>query len=147
MGISKSKQSSSTSNQAYPFLQSELGGSVSSVGQGIQGISDLLSGDTTGFNAFKSATGFNQELSRGLSDITGAGAARGLLRSGSTSRGLMDYGQELQNRTAQNYIQNLLGMGQLGLGAAGVIGGAGQTSQSKGSSKGLSFNPPSGFGG
>lgn len=146
MGFSKSSQKSTSENRAYPFLQDTLGGVVGSAQTGAQGIADLLSGNSSGFDAFKRATGFGQMLSSGMSGLTGAGAARGLLRSGSTSKALVNYGQELQNNTAQNYIQNLLGLGQLGLGAGGVIGGAGNTSKSSGKSKGLQFNPPS-FGG
>lgn len=148
MGISKSKQKSQSEskNLAYPFLQEQLGGTVGYAGQGAQGISALLGGDASGFDAFKRATGFDRTLASGMQDITGAGAARGLLRSGATGRNLVNYGQELQNQTAQNYIQNLLGLGGLGLGAANTIGSAGQVSSatSKQKSKGLqgpSFKP------
>lgn len=146
MGFNKSSQSSSSNsyNKAYPFLQDSLGGSVGNVGAASSALSALLGGDASGLNGFKAATGFNQQLSQGLNGITNAGAAAGLLRSGATSKGLMNYGNMLENQSAQNYIQNLLGLGNLGLGAAGTIAGAGQTStsSSKGKSKGLSLPTP-----
>ena len=141
MGFNKSSQKSTSSNQAYGFLKDQLGGSVSSVGNSIGGIQDLLSGNTSGFDAFKRAIGFDQTMADGMAGITGAGAARGMLRSGSTSKALASYGQQLQNQSAGEYIKNLLGMGQLGLGAASTIGGAGNTSESSGKSKGLQLKP------
>ncbi len=147
MGVNKSKQESKSSNQAFDFLRGSLGGAVDNVNVGARGISDLLSGNASGFEAFKGATGFNDRLVSGLRDVTGVTAARNTFNSGATGRALMKYGTQLQNETAQNYIQNLLGLGQLGLGSAGVLGGAGQTSSSSGKSKGLSFNPPTPTGG
>ena len=141
MGLNKSRQKSTSSNQAFGFLKDQLGGSVASVGNSINGIGDLLSGNTSGFDAFKRAIGFDRTMADGMAGITGAGAARGLLRSGSTGKALTSYGQQLQNQTADDYIKSLLGMGQMGLGAAQTIGGAGQTSESSGKSKGLQLNP------
>ena len=146
MGFNKSSQKSASSNQAYGFLKDSLGGAVDNVNTGARGISDLLSGNTAGFESFKGATGFDRRLVEGLGGITGAGAARGMLRSGSTTKALQSYGQQLQNDTAQQYIQNLLGLSGIGMGAAQTIGGAGQTSTSSGKSKGLSL-APSGWGG
>lgn len=141
MGFNKSSQKSASSNQAYGFLKDSLGGAVDNVNTGARGISDLLSGNTSGWDAFKGATGFDRQLVEGLGGITGAGAARGMLRSGSTTKALQSYGQQLQNESAQQYIQNLLGLSGIGMGAAQTIGSAGQTSTSSGKSKGLSLNP------
>lgn len=143
MGVNKSSQKSTSGNQAYGFLQNSLGGAVDYVNQGARGISDLLSGNSSGFDAFKGATGFNDRLVSGLRDLTGVKAATGTFNSGATGKALMGYGQKLQNDTAQNYIQNLLGLSGVGGAAAGIIGGAGNTSESSGKSKGVSFKPPS----
>ncbi len=143
MGINKSKQSqsSTSSNQAYPFLQGALGDQVGNVGASSSALSALLGGDASGLQGFQNATGFDAQAEQGSRGITGNAAAGGLLRAGSTAKGLQSYGQNLQNQSAQSYIQNLLGLGNLGLGSAGVLAGAGQTSSStgKGSSKGLQF--------
>lgn len=139
MGFSKNSQSSTTSNQAFPFLQNALGGVVSNVGSAAGGLSSLLGGDALGLHKFQDATGFGSQLQYGLRGVSSSGAAAGLLNSGSTQKALMNYGNMLENQSSQNYIQNLLGLGNLGLGAAGTIAGAGQTSSSKGSGKGLQF--------
>lgn len=141
MGINKSSQKSTSSNQAYDFLKGSLGGAVENVNTGARGIADLLAGNTTGWEAFKGATGFDRTMANGMAGITGAGASRGLLRSGSTGKALTSYGQQLQNESAQNYIQNLLGLSGIGMNAAQTIGGAGNVSSSSGKSKGLSLNP------
>lgn len=141
MGINKSSQKSTSSNQAYDFLKGSLGGAVENVNIGARGIADLLAGNTTGWEAFKGATGFDRTMANGMAGITGAGASRGLLRSGSTGKALTSYGQQLQNESAQNYIQNLLGLSGIGMNAAQTIGGAGNVSSSSGKSKGLSLNP------
>lgn len=141
MGINKSRQKSTSSNQAYDFLKGSLGGAVENVNTGARGIADLLAGNTTGWEAFKGATGFDRTMANGMAGITGAGASRGLLRSGSTGKALTSYGQQLQNESAQNYIQNLLGLSGIGMNAAQTIGGAGNVSSSSNKSKGLSLNP------
>lgn len=146
MGFNKSSQKSTSNNQAYGFLKDSLGGVVDSVNTGARGISDLLAGNTAGFESFKGATGFDRRLVEGLGGITGAGAARGMLRSGSTSKALQSYGQQLQNDTAQQYIQNLLGLSGIGMNAAQTIGGAGAQSEMTGKSKGLSLPTPPGWG-
>ncbi len=147
MGINKSSQSSSSSNQAFPMLQSSLGGSLGNVNAASSGLSALLGGDNTGLKAYQKATGFDPQLNYGMRGVTGAGAAHGLLNSGSTGKSLMSYGNMLENQSSQNFIQNLLGFGQLGLGAGGVLAGAGQTSNSSGKSKGLSLPGLGGGGG
>lgn len=139
MGISKS--SSSSGNKAYDSLNSSLGGVVGAAGQGASGISAFLGGDTSGFNKYKTNTGFNQELSQGLTGITGAGAARGLLRSGGEGKAFMNYGQQLEQKSAGDYLRQLLGLGGLGIQAGGVLSDAGKTSTSK--SKSLQAPTPS----
>ena len=142
MGLSKSK--SSSTNQAYDSLSKSLSPVVGAAGTGASGISDFLSGNTAGFDKFKVNTGFNQELSNGLGGVTEAGAARGLLNSGATGKAYMNYGQQLEQRSAGDYIKSLLGLGGLGIQAGGVLGGAGQTSKS--SSKSIQAPTP-GWGG
>jgi hypothetical protein len=44
-------------------------------------------------------------------------------------------GADLATGTYQNYIANMLGLGQMGLGAGGLIANAGQTSKSMQESK------------
>ena len=122
---------SSSSNQAYGLLKEQLGGVLPFAQSGGNALQALLSGDTSGFDAFKKAIGFDAMAETGSRGITGNAAAKGLLRSGGTGRRLQQYGQELQNQTSGSYMDRLLGLSNLGLGAGGVLGGAGQVSQSK----------------
>lgn len=130
-----SKSKSSQSNQAYPFLQQQLGGVVGQAGTGANAIQALLSGDTTGFDQYKQSTGFNQLLQEGSRGITGNAAAGGLLRSGSTGQAIANYGNLFQNQYADNYFNKLLGQSGLGIQAGQTIGGAGTTSTSSSKSK------------
>lgn len=134
-GNSKQSSTSTSSNQAYPFLQSALGSNVGSVGSSMGAIQALLSGDTSGLDAFKNATGFNAQTKAGSQGITGNAAASGLLRSGSTGKALANYGNQMNSQATQNYLGQLGSLAGLGLQSAGLIGQAGQTSSSTGTTK------------
>lgn len=129
------KQKSSSSNQAYPFLQQQLGGVVGDASTGANALQALLTGDASGFNAFKNATGFDAAAEQGSRGITGNAAAGGLLRSGSTSKALANFGQNLQNQYAGSYMDQLGKLAGIGLNAGNVLAGAGQTSTQKSKSK------------
>jgi len=73
-----------------------------------------------------------EEGSRG---ITGNAAANGLLRSGSTGKSLVNYGNQLQQTFAGNYMDRLLAQAGLGLQAGQLIASAGNVSKGKSSSK------------
>jgi len=130
-----SKQESS--NKSYDFLQGALGGTVGQVGDSMSAIKALLGGDTSGFDQFKKATGFDWGAEQGSRGVTGNAAARGLLRSGSTGKSLVEYGNNYQNQYANNYIQQLLGLGGMGQQSANTIANAGQVQKSTGGTNGL----------
>jgi hypothetical protein len=65
-------------------------------------------------------------------NVTGQGAAAGLLNSGSTTKALQSSGAALNNQFANNYLQQLAGQAGLGLGAGQLEVGAGQHSTSQG---------------
>lgn len=142
-GGSKSKSSSTSSNQAYNFLQDQLGGSVGNVGTGMGAIADFLglggaegtARAGAGLQNYMNSTGFQNLLNSSTKAITGNAAARGLLQSGATGQAINRNANQLAQQSAQNYLGNLQGLTQLGLGAAGTIAGAGQTSTSSGSGK------------
>lgn len=133
-GGSKSNQNSQSYNKAYGTIDSAF----SPIAQGLSGtydsISKLLSGDASGFNAYKNATGFDATTKLGSQGITGNSAASGLLRSGSTSKALQSYGDTMQNQYANSYLQNLLGQAGLSINAGNTLTAAGNTSSSTGSS-------------
>lgn len=117
-------------NQAYPYLQGALSGTVSNgTGAGNQ-IANLLGlngqqGQDQGFQNWRNSTGYQFGLNQGISSITGNAATQGLLNSGSTLKALDTYGQNYANTQYQNYLsplQNLLGSG---LQAGSVLSSAG----------------------
>jgi hypothetical protein len=130
-----SKQTSSSSNKAYDSINSSFSPLFGLAGQGADGIMKLLGGDSSGFDAYKNATGFDFAAEQGSRGITGNAAARGLLRSGSTGKALVGYGNDMQNQYAGNYMDRLLGVSGLGMDAGKLVAGAGQTSTSKSKSK------------
>lgn len=134
-GGSKSKNSSSTSNKAFEYLQGALSPGVAVGANAMGSLGDVVSG---GFDQYKANAGFDNELGEGLQGITGAGAAGGLLRSGSTAKALTRYQSDLGSKFYTNWLDRLSGIAGQGTQNAGVIAGAGQvgTSTGKGSSNG-----------
>ena len=131
----KDKSKSVTKNLAYDSLNSSFSPLFGEATGAASKISQLLSGDATGLEAYKRATGFDATANRGARGIMGTGAARGLLRSGSTGMALQNYGQEISNQYSNNYLAQLLGLGNMGLQAGQLVGGAGQTTTSTSTKK------------
>ncbi len=128
---------SQSSNKAYDFLQGQFGGLTGQAQSGTNAIQALLSGDTSGFDAYKKATGFDAQAEQGSRGVTGNAAAGGLLRSGASGKALQSYGQNLQNQASGDYLSRLQGLADTGFKAGSLIGGAGQQStSSQESSKG-----------
>ncbi len=138
----KSKSTQESYNQAYPFLQDQLGGAVGNVGGASNSLAAMLGigGDTgaqkAAFDTFKNSIGYDFMLDSGISAIKGGNASRGLFNSGATGQALMQYGQNLANTTYGSYMDRLLGLGQLGNQSAGVIADAGRRSEMESVSSG-----------
>jgi len=134
-----SRKKNNVGNHAYGFLQDSLGGSVGNVGNSSNAISAMLGlgGDPAAqraaFDNFKNSTGYQFLMDSGTDAITGNRAARGLLRSGSAGKALTGYAQNLANTTYGDYMDRLFGLGQMGLGAAGVLSDAGKYDKGKAS--------------
>lgn len=151
--VSQQTSTSSSSNRAFDSLSNMFSPIAGQTGTNLNAISALLSGDTSGFNAFKRATGFNAMADAGSRGITGNAAAGGLLRSGSTAKGLTEFGNNLQQQFAGNYMDRLLSLANAGFNAGNLISGAGNvsnsssqgTSNSSGTSSGSSKNGLGGF--
>lgn len=126
-GGSKSK----SGNKAYKQINQAFSPLFGHAQTGASALSGLLSGDASGLNAYKKATGFDDLLSYGLRGVTGSAAANSLLRSGSTQRGLLDYANMLQNQNIGQYTGLASGLGQMGLQAGQLVGQAGQFSKSR----------------
>ena len=145
---SKSKQSSQATseskNQAYPWIQDNYGGTgANAYRQSTDAISSLLGlngiqGQDEGFQKFLDSSGYKFNLDTGSKAITGNAAASGLLNSGATAKRLTQYGQELGKNYFSNYLGQLFGLQQSGLGAGQLVSGAGNTAQSQSTSEGMS---------
>lgn len=122
---------SSSSNRAYDSINSSFSPLFGMASTGADSLMKLLGGDSSGFDAYKKATGFDFASGRGIGAVTAGNAARGLLNSGSTAKGIAEFSTGLQNQYADNYMQRLLGLSDIGLKAGGLVTGAGQTSSSK----------------
>lgn len=152
---SASNQSSSSSNsynQAYPWLQSMLGGTVSNGAGANNQLAGMLNGTDNGqgFQNYRNSAGYQSTLDAGSHAITGNAASRGLLSSGSTLKGLDQFGQATNQQYYNNYLGQLLGLSNAGTSAANTVSGAGGVSNSQSSSSGTSSgssNSKNGMGG
>lgn len=131
-----SKSKSTSKNQAYGTINNWATPLLGYAQEGASGLSSLLGGDTSGLDSFKSAMGYDWDLDRGTGDIIAKRAAAGGLDSGATLKGLANFQTGLNNSYAQNYINQLLGLSNIGATAAGTLTNAGQTSTSTQSSGG-----------
>lgn len=77
------------------------------------------------FDAYKGSTGYNFRLGQGVDAITGSNAAKGLLNSGATLKGVQNYGQNLASAEFGNYLSQLFNVGTRGMDASKTIMGAG----------------------
>jgi len=129
--------SSSSSNTNNNLLTSALSPTLGYANQGAGALSRFLDGDSSGFNNYKRAAGFDWLTKEGSKGIMGNMAARGLLRSGAAGKALVNYGNEMSNTYANDYLKNLLGLSGIGLQAGGVLANSGQTSKSSSNNGGL----------
>lgn len=132
-----SNTQSSSTNQAFPILSGPLQGILGTGGQAGSQIADMLglngnASQSQGFNNWKNSTGYQFGLDQGMQSITGNAAASGLVDSGGNEKALQTYGQNYANTQYGNYMSQLQGLLGSGLQGAGVLAGAGNTSQSSG---------------
>ncbi len=130
----ESTSESGSYNKAYDALKEQFSPVAGQTQDSVSGIRALLSGDPTGFNAYKQATGFNGQMTQGRQGLTADAADAGNLRSGNFGRRLAQFATGLQNQFAGQYLDRLTGLGQLGISAGNLLSGAGQTSYSKSNS-------------
>lgn len=121
---------SKSGNKNLGLINDTFGGAAGYTGQAGDAVSKFLGGDPSGFNAYKDATGFDFGAEQGSRGITGNAAARGLLRSGATSKALVRYGNDYSQQFAKDYLSQYLNLGQLGLGAGGLLASAGDFGKS-----------------
>lgn len=116
-------------------------------------LSSLLTGqgDTTaanqGYQNYLQQAGYAPAMRQLSRNVTGQGAAAGILNSGSTAKALQSRGAELNQGFYNNYLQQLTGLSGLGLQAGGLVANTGQTSSSSGGSPSTLGSIASGIGG
>lgn len=126
----ESKSQSSSSNRAYDTLNNSFSPMLGYASQGAGGLSALLSGDTTGLDAYKKNMGYDWTLGQGLASTSAKAASAGSLDSGATLKALANYQTGLNNQYATNYMSGLSGLSNLGISAGNALSGAGQVSNS-----------------
>lgn len=134
-----SKEQSHSSNQAYPYLQGALSGTVgqgTSAGSQIANLLGLNGGgaQTDGFNQFRQSTGYQFGKDQGIQGIVGSQATKGLLNSGGTLKAIDQFGTDYANTKYQDYTSMLSGLLGQGLQGASILGNSGQVANASGSS-------------
>jgi hypothetical protein len=134
MGFITGKSTQKSSNQAYPFLKDAYAGQIQTGTDTNQLIQQLLGGGPGGnaaYQQYQNSTGFQNTIDAGSKAITGNAASRGLLRSGSTGKALVNFGQDAAKSNFNSYVQQLLGLSGQGMQAGQIVGGAGNVQESK----------------
>lgn len=99
-------------------------------GQGQPGAADAQDA----FQRYMDSTGYQFRFDEGMDAITGSAAARGLLDSGATARGLQSFGQNIGSQEFQNYLAQLGGLAGTGIETSMNIGGLGSSAGMSGAS-------------
>lgn len=139
MSFLKPKAPKSTSeNVNNSLIKSTYGGTMNNGVTGNNYLTSLLTGtgDTgaanAGYNNYLQMAGYAPAMRQLSQNITGQGAAAGILNSGSTAKALQTRGTELNQQYFNNYLQQLAGLSGLGLQAGGLVANTGQKSTSTG---------------
>ena len=80
-----------------------------------------------GYRGFQETPGYQFQRQQGIGAIDASAAARGNLLSGSTLKGLTEFGQGLASQEYGNYLNRLAGLASSGQNAAGMQAAAGNT--------------------
>lgn len=143
----KAKSKSVSGNLNNDLIKSTYGGMMTQGTGANNYLSSLLTGQgdvgaaNSGLQGYYANAGYAPAMRQLSQNITGQGAAAGILNSGSTAKALQTRGTELNQSFFNNYLQQLAGLSGLGLQAGGLVANTGQ--YSKGTSTG---GGPSTFG-
>lgn len=133
------KQKSESGNLNNDLIKSTYGGSMTQGTGAMTDLSKMLGvGDPNGYQNYLQLAGFAPAMRQLSQNITGQGAAAGILNSGSTAKALQSRGAELNNQFFNNYLQQLAGLSGLGLQAGGLVANTGQYSKGTGTGGGPS---------
>lgn len=129
---SPSKASSQNTNN--DMLRASMGGAAGAAGQATGLMGTMLNGGPGGY---ADSGGMKFLLGQGTDAVNSNMASRGLLSSGADMKGLETMRSGLASTYLDQYMNHVNQMGQLGLGAGGVLSDSGKTSNEKGAKKGL----------
>lgn len=135
LGGGKSKDNSSSSNVNNPMLAGNFGPATQATGQATSLMSSVLG---QGPGGYADSGGFKFLMDQGTQDVNSNMAARGLLNSGADMKGLENYRNGLASTYLNQYLDHTAQMGQLGVGAGGVLANSGDVSSRKAKSKNAS---------
>lgn len=135
MGRRSAKKASQQALTGYNYLKGDEGvQQAQEQGQEAGGLSSALlglGGDTeaaeAGFDRYRESTGYQFRFSQGQDAITTSAAAKGLLNSGATAKGLTKFGQDFGSNEFSKYLTQLQGKQTQGLNAAYNVGQAGSS--------------------
>jgi hypothetical protein len=129
-------------NHAWDAISGAFTPALGYVTDGGNAVKNLLGIGTDGAGQKAALEQFSNSAGMGFlrdqinNQVTSNKAASGLLNSGSTLTALQDRGAQLGSTYLNQYMQNLFGLGQLGIGAGGVMADAGRWSKGKTESTG-----------
>lgn len=137
MGKSSADKAAKQSMAGFRYLKGnegvnqaqEYGAEAGTAARGLMGFGSAEEGEEA-FDRYKESTGYQFRVDQGVDSITGSAAAKGLLNSGATAKGLTEYGQGMASSEFNKYLGQLRGMESTGLNAAynvasqGTSGGA-----------------------
>lgn len=73
-----------------------------------------------GYQGFQASPGYQYQFDQGMAAVNALAGARGGLDSGATLQALQDRGTQLANQDFYNYLGNVMGVSNQGVGAAGL---------------------------
>lgn len=133
--VSAQQQATAASNslaqQTYAKNEEYLNPAITRGNQAGGYVADLLGigGDPTAakkaFDTFRGSTGYQFQLDQGLKAVNSNAYARGMGDSGATLKALQTRGQGIADSSANNYIAQLTGLQNTGVGAASSLAGVG----------------------
>lgn len=138
-GSKPKAQKSESGNKAYPWIKDTYAPMASGGTDAFNMASGLLSGSPeskAGYDNFLNNSGYSYLMDNAMQGVTNSAAGKYLLRSGATAKALQDRSVNLTKTMFQNYLQDLMGLSQQGLGAGSLIANAGQWSKGTGGTQG-----------
>lgn len=138
-GSKPKAQKSESGNKAYGYLKDAYSPMVSGGAGAFNLASGLLSGSPqskAGFDNFLNNSGYSYLMDNAMQGLTNSAAGKFMLRSGPTLKAMQDRSVNLTKGMFQNYLQDLMGLSQQGLGAGSLIANAGQWSKGTGGTSG-----------